>query len=712
MSDIRFDRDSNGIVTLTMDAKGQPVNTMNAAFRQALSAVSQRLVKEKAEVKGVIWASAKDTFFAGGDLKELSQLKAGDEQQVFAMVEAIKADLRRIETLGVPVVAAINGSALGGGCELALSCHHRVMLRDKKAKIGLPEVTLGLLPGAGGVVRTVRLIGLEAALPLLLEGKQLSPEAAREAGLVHELVDAPVELLNRAKQYIAAHPQSQQVFDKDGYRVPGGTPREPRLGEMLPIAPAMLLEKTKGCYPAPEAILAIAVESLQQNVDAALRVESRYFAQIATGAIARNMINTLWFQLNAIKQGASRPTTLPPHKVQVVGVLGAGMMGAGIAYAAAKAGMRVYLKDVSLAAAEKGKQYSAKILDGRIKKGQMDEAQKAAFLERIIPIDSYQPLAETELVIEAVFEDRRIKDEVLKSTAAVLSKSAILASNTSTLPITSLAKSAKDTKGFIGLHFFSPVDKMQLVEIILGTETAPETVARAFDFVRQIDKVPIIVNDSRGFYTSRVFGAFTQEGIAMLGEGQSPIAIERAALAAGMPVGPLAVSDEVSLSLFELVAKATEADLKAQGKPVPEHPANAVVQRMLHEFGRKGKAAGAGFYDYPPEGKKHLWPKLASIYQGKPQPFADLKDRLLFIQALETVRILEEKVLTSVADANIGSIFGFGFAPWAGGTLQFINSYGVRAFAKRAEELAKAYGSRFAPPRLLLEHCEKDTPFV
>jgi 3-hydroxyacyl-CoA dehydrogenase/enoyl-CoA hydratase/3-hydroxybutyryl-CoA epimerase len=711
MNDIRLEKDSNQIVTLTFDAQGQSANTMNAAFRDSLRAVTQKIVADKANIKGILLTSAKSTFFAGGDLKELSQVGPEDADKIFAMVEGIKADLRAIETLGVPVVAAINGTALGGGWEIALACHHRLLLNDPKVRIGLPEVSLGLLPGGGGVVRMTRLLGLQQAMPLLLEGKQLAPDAALKMGLVHELANSTEKLNEKARQWILANPASKQVFDQEGYKVPGGNAKHPKLAEMLPIVPAMLLDKTKRCYPAPEAILEAAVESLQVDVDTALRIESRYFSQVATSQVAKNMISTFWFQLNAIKAGESRPKDFPRQKFQKIAVLGAGMMGAGIAYAAAKAGIEVYLKDVSIESAEKGKAYSAKILDGRLAKGQISEADKAAFLERIKPVDNYEAMANCELVIEAVFEDRQVKKDVTEKTVAVLPKNAIMASNTSTLPITSLAKASPYQDRFIGLHFFSPVDKMQLVEIILGAETSPETLARSFDFVRQIDKVPIVVNDSRGFYTSRVFGLFTQEGIAMLAEGQAPMAIERAALQAGMPVGPLAVSDEVSLTLFDLVRKATEADLARQGKPAPKHPAFAVVDRMLQEFGRKGKAAGAGFYEYPKDGKKHIWPQLSSLYQGSPLPFQDLKDRLLFIQALETVRIYEEKVLMSVADANIGSIFGFGFAPWSGGTLQFINSYGVRAFTMRAHELAERYGERFTPPRLLIEKSERNENF-
>ncbi|MCX6129524.1 MAG: 3-hydroxyacyl-CoA dehydrogenase NAD-binding domain-containing protein, partial [Proteobacteria bacterium] len=565
MNDIRFEKDQDSIVTLILDAQGQSANTMNAAFRSSLRELTKKILEDRQNIKGIILTSAKSTFFAGGDLKDLIKVGPDEADKVYELGQGVKDDLRILETLGVPVVAAINGTALGGGWEIALCCHQRLVLNDPKIRLGLPEVTLGLLPGCGGVVRSVRLLGLEKALPLLLEGKQLSPQQALDAGLIHGLYASQQDLLNAAKSWVLAHPQSQQVFDQKDYRIPGGTPAQPKLAEILPVASAMLVEKTKGCYPAPEAILSSAVESLYVNLDAALKIESRYFAKLATGQVAKNMISSFFFQLNAIKAGQSRPQDVPKQKFQKVAVLGAGMMGAGIAYAAAKAGLQVMLKDTSLATAEKGKLYSAKLLDARLQKGQITTAEREAFLARIQPVEKYEDLAHCELVIEAVFEDRNVKREVTQKTLQVLPKDSIFSSNTSTIPISNLAEASSDPSKFIGLHFFSPVDKMQLVEIIKGQHTSDETLARAFDFVRQIDKIPIVVNDSRGFYTSRVFGTFTQEGMAMLGEGQAPSAIERAALRAGMPVGPLAISDEISLNLFAAIRKATEADLAKEG---------------------------------------------------------------------------------------------------------------------------------------------------
>jgi 3-hydroxyacyl-CoA dehydrogenase/enoyl-CoA hydratase/3-hydroxybutyryl-CoA epimerase len=711
-NDIKWAIDSERILTLTLDACDQSVNTLNGRFRQSLALVLERIERERDQIKGIILTSAKSSFMAGGDLNEMRDLSSQEAAQLFETIESLKKSFRTLETLGIPVVAALTGTTLGGGFELALACHHRLALQNKESKIGLPEVSLGLMPGAGGVVRLVRLLGLEKALPLLVEGKTLSTAKALEQGLIDGLCVSIPGMHAQAKQWILEQTEIGQRFEQKKWRIPGGTPREPSLAEKLPVIPAMLIDKTKGVYPAPEAILNTAVNSLYVDLDTALRIESRAFVKLATGPVARNMLQSFWFQLNSIKQGTYRgdDRDYPPFKK--VAILGAGMMGAGIAFSAAKAGFSVYLKDRSLEMAQKGKEYSEKILADRLAKGVLSQEEKDRILSRIIPVSSYQELESCDLVIEAVFEDRLIKKDVTESTLAIVGPHTVFASNTSTLPITSLAAASPRPDQFIGLHFFSPVDKMQLVEVIKGSKTSAQTVARAFDFVRHIDKVPIVVNDSRGFYTSRVFGTFTQEGMILLGEGQNPAAIERAAMLAGMPVGPLAVSDEVSLTLFELVQKATEHDFKSQGQSYQEPPSAKIVHRMIHEFGRKGKAHGAGFYEYPKEGKKFLWPELTQVFKGKAIPFEDIKDRLIFIQVIETVRALEEKVLRSVAEANLGSIFGFGFVPASGGTLQYINSYGIKAFTNRAWELARLYGPRFEPPRTLIERTEKCDLFV
>ncbi|MEE3168800.1 MAG: 3-hydroxyacyl-CoA dehydrogenase NAD-binding domain-containing protein [Pseudomonadota bacterium] len=715
MNAIRYDLGSDQILTLTIDMPGQSANTMNSAFRDALSETTARVKGDLDKIRGVIIASAKKTFFAGGDLKELHKVTRDDAQAFEDMVNGLKADMRFLETAGKPVVAAINGTALGGGLEIALACHHRIVLDDDSIQLGLPEVTLGLLPGGGGTQRLPRMIGLEAAFPFLMEGKKVNPKAALKAGIVNELADSVEDMMTRARTFIDANPKCQQPWDQKGFKFPGGAPHHPAMAQKLAIAPAMLKQKTRGCYPAPERILSAAVEGAQVDFDNGSLIETRYFAELVIGQVAKNMTGTFWFQLNAIKAGGSRPDGVEKETFRKVGVLGAGMMGAGIAYSTATRGIDVVLKDVSLENAEKGKAYSEKLLAKKVSRGRMTEEQKAAVLDRIRPTDSADDLEGCDLVIEAVFEDSELKARVTQEAEPKLVTNGIFASNTSTIPITQLAEASAKPENFIGLHFFSPVDKMQLVEIIVGEKTSDDTLARSFDYVQQIGKIPVVVNDSRGFFTSRVFGTFVNEGICMLGEGIHPASIENAGLLSGMPVGPLAISDEVSMTLMQHIRNQSRKDTEAAGGTWNPHPAEAIIDAMVNEHGRKGKAAGAGFYEYPANGKKYLWPELEQLFvnpeTARSVPLQELKDRILFIQAIETVRCLEEGVLRTVEDANIGSIFGIGYAPWTGGAIQFINQYGVRAFAQRAAELADAYGERFAPPRLLLEKAESNTAF-
>ncbi|MGY2275109.1 MULTISPECIES: 3-hydroxyacyl-CoA dehydrogenase NAD-binding domain-containing protein [Pseudomonas] len=710
---IRYEKGQDGIVVLTLDMPGQSANTMNGVYREAMAATVQRLEAEKDDLAGVVITSAKKTFFAGGDLNELIKVDKARAKDFYDGVLVLKAQLRRLETLGKPVVAAINGAALGGGWEICLACHYRVALDDKSVQLGLPEVTLGLLPGGGGVVRMVRMLGLEKALPYLLEGKKVRPQQALQAGLVNELAADRDELLAKSRAWILANPDAKQPWDNKGYQIPGGTPSSPKVAQMLAIAPSILRSKTQGCFPAPEKILCAAVEGAQVDFDTAHLIETRYFTELVTGQVAKNMIGTFWFQLNEINAGSSRPQGFAPYVTRKVGILGAGMMGAGIAYVSASAGIEVVLKDINLAAAEKGKAHSAALLDKKVSRGQLTAEQRETTLARILPTASDDDLAGCDLIIEAVFEDRELKAKVSAAAQNVVGADAVIASNTSTLPISGLATAVPDQAKFIGLHFFSPVDKMPLVEIIKGARTSDETLARGFDFVLQIKKTPIVVNDSRGFFTSRVFGTFTNEGIAMLGEGVAAPMIETEARKAGMPVGPLAVSDEVSLSLMSHIRQQTAKDLQAEGKAVPTHPATAVIDLLVNEYKRVGKAAGGGFYEYPNGGQKFLWPELKSRFERPDQRISpqDVRDRLLFIQAIETVRCVEEGVLMSTADANVGSIFGIGFAAWSGGALQFINQYGLNDFIARARYLAEQYGERFTPPALLLEKAAQGDTF-
>jgi 3-hydroxyacyl-CoA dehydrogenase/enoyl-CoA hydratase/3-hydroxybutyryl-CoA epimerase len=685
---------------------------MNAEFHASLHEAAAQL-KAETELAGVIITSAKKTFFAGGDLDDIITVQPSDAEAFFIGLEKLKADMRAIETLGKPVVAAINGAALGGGWEIALGTHRRIALNDPKTKLGLPEVTLGLLPGGGGVARMVRLLGLQTALPFLMEGKLFDVQKGVALGLIHDTGATMDEVLQKARDWIKATPVSQQVFDVKGYKIPGGTPSTPQVAQVLSIAPAMLRDKTKGCFPAPEAILSAAAEGAQVDIDTALRIESRYFTEITVGQVAKNMIGTFWFQLNAIKAGHSRPAGIAPWKATKVGVLGAGMMGSGIAYSTASKGIQVVLKDVSDEAAAKGKGYSQKLLEKRVSRGALTAEKKDTILANITATGNAADLAGCDLIIEAVFENRELKAKVTQEAEAQLIAGGVMASNTSTLPISGLATASKDATHFIGLHFFSPVDKMQLVEIIKGKDTSAETLARAFDYVQQIGKTPIVVNDSRGFFTSRVFGTFVNEGMTLVTEGIHPARVEMAALKAGMPVGPLAVQDEVSLTLTEHVTAQTRKDLQAEGKDLPVRPTEALVESLIHTHNRKGKAAGAGFYDYPEGGKKHLWAGLKQWLKPEVQiSEKDMIERFLFVQALDTVRCLEEGVLESVQDANIGSIFGIGFAPWTGGAIQYLNQYGLVKAVARAEELAAKYGERFTPPQLLKDKAAKGELFV
>ena len=700
MSAIQYEKNADGIVILTMDSPNQSANTMNADFQKALTETVEKF-KADAGVTGVIFRSAKKTFFAGGDLDDLIQARPEDAKEFMAIVEQMKKELRYIETLGVPVVAALNGTALGGGWEIALGCHARIALNDPKSKFGLPEVTLGLLPGGGGIVRMVRLLGLQNAFPFLMEGKQFGVDKAKSLGLIHDTADSVDELMEKSIAWVKANPKSQQPFDVKGYKIPGGDPKTPAVAQILAIAPAMLRDKTKGCYPAPEAIMAAAVEGAQVDVDTALTIESRYFTYLATGQVAKNMIGTFWHGLNAIKAGASRPKDVAKWQATKVGVLGAGMMGAGIAYSTASKGIAVVLKDVSVENAEKGKAYSQKLLDKKVSQGRMTAEKRDQILSLITATADASDLKGCDLIIEAVFENQELKAKVTQEAEAFLADGGVFASNTSTLPITGLAKASKDDKNFIGLHFFSPVDKMPLVEIIKGQNTSVETLAKAYDYVQQIGKTPIVVNDSRGFFTSRVFGTFVNEGLRLLAEGVHPARIEMAALKAGMPVGPLAIQDEVALTLSEHVTNETRKALQAEGKDLPHSPSEDVLKTMIHEFGRKGKAAGSGFYDYPEGGKKHLWDGLSHWKQDVDISEQEMIDRILFVQSLDTLRCYEENVLESVVDANIGSIFGIGFAPWTGGAIQFLNQYGLEKALLRANTLEAKYGERFKAPQLL-----------
>ncbi len=732
---VRYDRDADGIVTLTLDDPTASANTMNEAYRDAMRAAVDRLVAEKdgaGGITGVVVTSAKKTFFAGGNLKKMVQAGPDDAPLLFAEVEAMKADLRRLETLGRPVVAAINGAALGGGLEIALACHHRIAFDDPRTELGLPEVTLGLLPGGGGVTRVVRMLGLtDGLMKVLLTGTRFKPAQALEVGLVDELVSDRDDLVVAAKAWVLDHRADEQAavqpWDRPGYKMPGGTPSNPKLAAFLPAFPANLRKQTKGAnYPAPRAILSAAVEGAQVDFETATRIESRYLTRLIVGQNSKNMIQAFFFDLQAINSGSLRPDGFETFRATRLGVLGAGMMGAGIAYQAARSGIEVVLKDVSVENAEKGRAHAESLLDRQVAKGKLTEEDKQLVLGRIRPTADPADLAGCDVVIEAVFEDPGLKAKVYAEVQDVVNPDALLCSNTSTLPITELADGVNRPEDFIGMHFFSPVDRMPLVEIIKGEKTSEETIARAVDVVQQIKKTPIVVNDSRGFFTSRVYGTLLTEAAALLEEGVDPQTVERAATLAGFPAPPLAMLDEVSLTLTQHIRKATEEAAAREGVELPAQPGQGLIDRMVEEFGRTGKAAGSGFYDYPADrgARKRLWPGLREHF-ARPDvalPLLDIEERYLFRMALETAKCFAEGVIDSAAAANIGSIMGIGFPPLYGGAVQYMQGYegtsadgaartGLTGFVARARELAATYGERFAPPEYVVRLAESGERF-
>lgn len=712
-SAVRYEKDADGIVTLTLDDPNQSANTMNDLYRTSMTAAVEQLYAEpEGSVKGVILASAKKTFFAGGDLKGMVQARPEQSGEIFAMVEDVKAPLRKLELYPAPVVAAINGAALGGGLEIALAANHRIAWNSSKVQIGLPEVSLGLLPGGGGVTRTVRMFGLQTALmDILLQGPRMKPAQAKDKGLVDELVDDLEQLLPAARAWLASVADdasaAQQPWDRQGYKMPGGTPSTPKLAQFLPAFPALLRQQIKGApYEAPRAILSAAVEGAQVDFDTASRIESRYLTGLVVGQQSKNMIQAFFFDLQAINAGSLRPDGHDRFQGRKVGVLGAGMMGAGIAYVFAKSGAQVVLKDVTVEAAERGKAYSEKLLDKAVSRGRETEEGKAAFLERIHATADPADFAGVDVVVEAVFEDPALKAKVFAEIAEHVDPDALLCSNTSTLPITELADGVDRPADFIGLHFFSPVDKMPLVEIIRGKETTDAALAKAYDLVQQIKKTPIVVNDSRGFYTSRVIGFMVNEGLQLLAEGVHPQSLERAVTQAGYPVGTLQLSDELNMELMMKIAKATADAAERDGLDYEPHPGLKVVEKMI-ELGRPSRLKGAGFYEYDEAGKRQgLWAGLAEAFPVAEQqiPFEDVQDRVLVLEALETAKTFEEGVITSAAAANIGSIMGIGFPPYTGGAAQYMTGFegrdgalGLAAFVARADELAEKYGERFRP---------------
>ncbi|WP_430461847.1 3-hydroxyacyl-CoA dehydrogenase NAD-binding domain-containing protein [Thalassolituus sp. LLYu03] len=703
MSIFTHDIDAQGIAVLTWNDPNGPVNSLAQSAVVALGQAMDELLANDA-VKGIVLTSGKSDFVVGANLKEI-QTMPQDAATIMAFVRALHHILRKMEQGGKPIVAAMNGTALGGGMEVALGCHYRIAADNPKAVFGFPEVNLGLLPGGGGTQRLARMLGVQAAMPWLLQATQAKAKEAKAAGLVNDVVPAD-QLISAAKQWLLANPTAcVQPWDEKKFKLPNGEVQSSKVAQVFMGAEAMLRQKTMGNYLAPQRILQALYEGCQLPIDLALDVEARYFTELLLSDQAKAMIRTFFVALQDANKLKNRPAGVEKKQFKKIGILGAGMMGAGIAYSSAMSGMDVVLLDTTQESADKGKAYSDGLLKKRVARGKMVADKAEATLARITATTDFNDLKGCELVIEAVFEDRTIKADVTAKAEAVIGEDAIFASNTSTLPITGLAEASQRPAQFIGLHFFSPVDKMPLVEIILGKKTNEQTLAWALDYVQQLKKTPITVNDSRGFYTSRVFKTYVLEGMALLKEGVSPALIENAGKMAGMPVGPLALSDEVSLELMDRIGRQTQKDL---GDAYVPHPGDSVVQYMVHELKRIGKKANLGFYDYPADAnsKKALWGGLAEHFpQTEQQPDVDyVKQRLLYAQAVETLHCVAEGVITRAHETDIGSIFGWGFAPHTGGVISFIETIeGLEHFIVNADALADANGERYRVPAMVRE---------
>jgi 3-hydroxyacyl-CoA dehydrogenase/enoyl-CoA hydratase/3-hydroxybutyryl-CoA epimerase len=689
--------DREGVALLSIDVPDAPLNTLSDRVVEQWSTQLQEIVEQRA-ARGLVITSAKQCFGAGWDLHELLALldSRPSAAQLAVLTAGLSAFLRRLETAGLPVAAAINGFALGGSLELALACHYRVLADSPDALVGLPEVTVGLLPGGGGTQRLPRLIGARAALPLLLEGKSLRPREALEAGVVDAVLPA-AEIIAEARRWVLANPQAKQRWDLPSFVVSGGrTLASAEFAEVMQLASPAVTKTTYDNFPAPRKILESVYEGLAVPFDRGLAIERRCFAELAAGPVARSMIGTLFVSKGRADKLARRPAGVPPRPVRTLGVIGAGMMGAGLAYWAAVKKLRVVVLDTTPEFADRARGYASRALAREIEKGRISSADGEAVLSRIRPTTTYDDLAPCEFVIEAVFEDREVKADVTVRAERALDARAVFATNTSTLPITGLAAASRRAERFIGMHFFSPVERMPLVEIIRGAGTGDEALALALDLARAFGKTPIVVNDSRGFFTSRVFGTYCYEGQKLLEEGVAPALIENAGRFAGMPVGPLAVMDEVSLALQYHVVKQTELDLGAAFAP----PIGwNVLRHFVEDLKRVGRKAGAGFYEYPAGARKYLWPGLAHEYPlAAQQPSLEsVKQRLLYVQALESARCLQEGVLTCAADGDLGSIMGWGFPTYTGGALSLIDQVGVARFVMDCRRLADLYGARFEP---------------
>ena len=720
MTDISYKVDSEGVAIVTWDLKNRSMNVLNAQSVNEYRDIVEKLVKDD-QVKGIIIASAKEAFIAGADLTsndtfnfdKIGEDKVAAAQTIYDGVMNLNKLFRAMETSGKPFVAAINGHALGGGLEICLACHYRVAIDNDRIQIGQPEAKIGLIPGAGGTQRVPRLAGVtQDVMGFLLAGNPVTPKKAMSMGLVNEIVEKDM-LIEASKKYILDNGKAVQPWDEKGFRLPSGAPYTPKGMMIWAAASSSLRKMSYGNYPAQKAILSALYEGVQDPIDAGLRIEARQMTKVIMDPVSKNMVRSLFVNMQALNKGARRPKDFEKYDVKKVGILGAGLMGAGIAYVTAKAGIEVILIDQNQEGADKGKDYSVKLLDKALSRKKTTEEKKEKLLGLITPTTDYAKLNGADLIIEAVFENRDIKADVTAKAESQISETAVFGSNTSTLPITGLARNSSRPANFIGVHYFSPVEKMPLVEIIMGKETSQETLAKTMDYVQKIKKTAIVVNDSRGFFTSRVFGTYTGEGMEMLAEGINPALIENAGKMTGMPMAPLALMDAVALDLAYKVGVQTKKDYEAEGKEFPISEPQKVLEEFVEKQGRLGKKNNKGFYEYPENGKKFLWPELFKLYdQIEDQPDVEiLKQRLLYIQALETAKCYEENVLTDVRDADIGAILGWGMAPWTGGPLSFIDMVGIKEFVAEADKLAQKYGDRFTPCKMLRDMAEKNESF-
>ncbi len=725
MENFKIDVDADGIALVTFDSPGKSMNTITAKAVAELGEVVER-IKTDTAIKGAVIASGKASgFCAGADLEEIGAMTGGlmgkgldglSDAELKAAFKAgfgLNAAYRALETCGKPVAAAVEGLALGGGFEFTLACHYRVVADGPKVQLGLPEAKVGLLPGAGGTQRLPRLVGVMASAPYLLEGKSMKPAEALGLKVIHE-VCAPGEAIDKAKAWIKTGPRPVAPWDEKDFKIPGGGPYHPAGFQVFVMGIAMLRKQSFGNYPAQLNLLKAVYEGLQVPIDAALRIETRYFIKTVATPQAKGMVRTLFGSMQAIGKGSGRPEGAPKTDCKKVSILGAGMMGAGVAYVQAMAGIETVLIDQTQEAADKGKAHVEELLKKRVSRGQMTADKADAALALVTATTDYEAIRGSDLVIEAVFENREVKAEVTRRAEAMLAPGAVFGSNTSTLPITGLAEASVRPDDFIGVHFFSPVDKMMLVEIIRGAKTSDHAAAVAIDYSLKIRKTPIVVNDSRGFYTSRCFVTFVQEGMEMLTEGIAPAIIDNVGRMSGMPRGPLEMSDDIALDLAHKITEATKKDL---GDAYVVRPLDAVVEKMVVELGRYGRKNGKGFYDYPEAGgPKRLWPGLSDLVpvtqtEAEPPFVAELKTRLLYRQAIEAARCMQEGVLTDPRDGDVGSILAWGFAPWTGGVFSYIDGIGLAAFVKEADRLAATYGARFEPPRMLRDMAARGESF-